>query len=134
MRARIFPGVNGSFTGTARVAGISDMGMKDKHIYKIRFINLNQVYELYATHVESADMYGFVSVSGLIFDANDGGLVIDTAEEKLREEFNGVKRLLLPQQQIIRIEEVHQKQPCKISLLHGSERSQHGVDLKGGQQ
>ena len=89
---------------------------KNTKLYKIKFINQNQVYELYAHAVYSSDIYGFVTVSELVFDRSEG-LVIDPTEEKLKEEFSNVNSLHLPHHHILRIEEVKDKQTCRISRL-----------------
>ena len=88
----------------------------NKRLYKIKFINQNQVYELYAKSVYSSDIYGFVTVSELVFDRSEG-LVIDPTEEKLKEEFSNVNALHLPHHHVLRIEEVKDKQTCSISRL-----------------
>ena len=87
--------------------------MNDDILYKVIFINRTKVYELYARDVFSSDIYGFVCVTELVFDQNKT-IVIDPAEDKIREEFENVNVLHLPMQSIIRIEEVKKKMSCKI--------------------
>ncbi len=82
------------------------------------FVNRGKVYELFAQSMCQADLYGFVEISGLLFDQS-GGLLIDPAEEKLREEFKDVKSSLIPVHAIIRIDEVAKKGAAKISDLAG---------------
>ena len=87
--------------------------MNDTNLYKVIFINQSKVYELYAKDVFSSDIYGFIYVAELIFDQNST-IVIDPAEEKIRNEFENVNVLHLPMHSIIRIEEVKKKMSCKI--------------------
>ncbi len=87
--------------------------MSDSTLYKIIFFNQSKVYELYAKDVFSSDIYGFITVAELIFEQNST-IVIDPAEDKIREEFANVNILHLPMQSIIRIEEVKKKMSCKI--------------------
>lgn len=94
--------------------------MNDSILYKVIFINRSKVYELYARDVFSSEIYGFIYVAELVFDQNKR-LVIDPAEEKLRDEFENVNVLHLPLQSIIRIEEVKKKQSCKIREIKSGE-------------
>ena len=65
--------------------------MKDKKIYKIIFIQLGEIYEIFAKQIFQSDMYGFLEVEEFIF-SNDDQLVVDPSSEKLKTEFNKVKR------------------------------------------
>lgn len=77
-------------------------------LYKVTFHNHGKIYELYARRVNSGGLWGFVEVADLVFDLHEG-LLVDTAEERLREEFAGTRVLHLPMQSIVRIEEVEKK-------------------------
>ena len=94
--------------------------MNESILYKVIFINRGKVYELYARDVFSSDIYGFIYVSELVFDQNMT-IVIDPAEDKLRDEFKNVNVLHLPMQSVIRIEEVKKKMSCKIRELKNGE-------------
>lgn len=94
--------------------------MSDDILFKIVFFNSSKVYELYARDVFSSEIYGFIYVSELVFDQNQS-IVIDPAEEKLRQEFENVKVLHLPVQSVVRIEEVKKKQSCKIREIKTGE-------------
>lgn len=79
-----------------------------KAIYKVTFLNAGRIYELYAREVQSSALWGFTEVADLVFDVNEG-LVLDPTEERLKDEFGQTKRLHLPMQSIVRIEEVERK-------------------------
>ncbi|MDH5824555.1 DUF1820 family protein [Luteimonas sp. RD2P54] len=79
-----------------------------KPLYKVSFLNLGKVYELYARRVHSGSLWGFTEVADLVFDVHDG-VVVDPTEERLRDEFAGTRVLHLPMQCILRIEEVEKK-------------------------
>lgn len=91
--------------------------MKSKFLYRINYINNQQIYELYAKQLSSDALFGFVSLTDLVFDRHSG-LVIDPAEEQLKTEFADVKTLHIPQQNVLKIEEVEQKKSCKIRALN----------------
>ena len=82
-------------------------------IFRIAFHNNGKVYHLHAKQVAQAELYGFIEVLDLLFDEHTS-LVIDPSEEKLKSEFSGVTRLLLPMHAIIRIDEVQKRGQNKI--------------------
>lgn len=98
--------------------------MNDSTLYKVIFLNRSKVYELYAREVYSSDIYGFIYVSDLVFDQNTT-IVIDPAEDKLKDEFENVNVLHLPMQSVIRIEEVKKKMSCKIRDIKNGENISH---------
>ena len=79
-----------------------------KTLYKVTFLNHGKVYELYAQRVSSGALWGFVEVAELVFDVNTG-VVVDPAEERLRDEFGATRVLHLPMQAVLRVEEVDKK-------------------------
>lgn len=87
--------------------------MADKPLYKIIFHNQGKVYELFSEGVTSSGLWGFIEVSGLVFETGDG-LVVDPTEEKMRQEFSGAKVLHLPIQSVLRVEEVEKRGQCLI--------------------
>ncbi len=74
-------------------------------IYKVIFFNQGQIYEVYARNIYQSDLYGFIEVEELIFGERSGVLV-DPSEEKLKSEFEGVNRSIIPMHAIVRIDEV----------------------------
>lgn len=92
-----------------------------KPLYKISFLNAGRVYELYARHVGSSHLWGFTEVAELEFDAREG-VVIDPTEERLRDEFAGTRRLHLPMQSVIRVEEVERRGQLSIRDAATGER------------
>jgi len=77
-------------------------------LYRVSFLNHGKVYTLYAKHVDSGRLWGFIEVTGLVFDVHEG-IVIDPTEERLREEFSHTQTLHLPIQTVLRVEEVEKK-------------------------
>ena len=79
-----------------------------KPIYRVIFINQDQVFELYAAQIYQSDMYGFIEVEEFVFGERSQVLV-DPSEEKLKAVFSGVKRSYIPMHAIIRIDEVEKE-------------------------
>jgi hypothetical protein len=98
-------------------------------IYKITFLNKGKVYEVFVKQVYQSDLYGFIEIEDYVFDERSQ-LVVDPGEEKLKAEFNGVKRSFIPIQAIIRIDEVEKSGVSKIS--NGDNITPFPVSLTGG--
>ncbi|WP_058836244.1 DUF1820 family protein [Luteimonas abyssi] len=92
-----------------------------KSLYKVSFLNLGKVYEVYARQVASGSLWGFVEVADLVFDVHDG-LVVDPTEERLRDEFAQPRVLPLPMQSVLRVEEVERKGQSAIRDAESGER------------
>ena len=88
--------------------------MKQK-IYKIKFFQVGEVYEIFAKNIHQSDFYAFLEIEDYIFFDTKNNIVVDTSEEKLKSEFLGVKKTLLPINSIIRIDEVTELGKSKIS-------------------
>ena len=86
---------------------------RQEPIYKITFLNKGQVYEVFAKQVYSSDLYGFIEIEDFIFGERTK-VVVDPSEEKLKTEFQDVKRSFVPMQAIIRIDEVEKEGVSKI--------------------
>ena len=56
-------------------------------------------------------------------------VVVDPAEEKIKAEFNDVKRTYLPMHSVLRIDEVKKQGVSKIVALEGSNVSQFPVPI-----
>jgi len=92
---------------------------EDKILYRVRFISQDKVFEIYAREVYQGDLYGFVMVEDLVFDANTTVLV-DPGEEKLKSEFEGVSQTIIPMHSIIRIDMVEKRGVSKVVELDGN--------------
>lgn len=87
--------------------------MASPRVYRITFMSQGRVYELYAKNVGSADLFGFVEVSNLLW-SQKSSVVIDPSEDSLKHEFEGVKRFFVPMQAVIRIDEVDREGAAKV--------------------
>lgn len=84
-----------------------------KRLYRVSFMNKGQVYEIYAREVSHGAMLGFVEIGKLVF-GEQSTLVVDTSEEKLKQEFAGVERFYVPVHAVVRIDEVNKQGPSRI--------------------
>lgn len=87
--------------------------MSKKAVYRIVFHNQGKLYELHARHVSHGEIYGFVEVADIIFGERTA-VVVDPSEERLKSEFEGVKRTFVPLHAVIRIDEVSKEGANKI--------------------
>ena len=88
--------------------------MTSQPVYKVIFQNGNQVFEVFARQIYQSDMWGFIEVEEFVFGERSK-IVVDPSEEKLKNEFSGVKRSYIPLQAIIRIDEVDKEGSAKVS-------------------
>ena len=102
--------------------------MSNKQLFKIVFMSQGQVYEIYATKVGHGALFGFVEVEKLVFGERSS-VVVDPSEEKIKSEFEGVKRTYLPLHSIIRIDEVDKQGSSKITKLEGGNVAQFPVPV-----
>jgi hypothetical protein len=93
--------------------------MPANHLFKVVFHNQGKVFEIYARKVGHGSLFGFVEVEELIFGERST-VVVDPAEEKIKAEFEGVKRTYLPLHSIIRIDEVRKSGVSKVSAVDSS--------------
>lgn len=87
--------------------------MAKKHIFKVVFHNQGKIYELHCGRISQSDMYAFVEISDIIFGERTA-VVVDPSEERMKSEFEGVKRTYIPMHAIIRIDEVSKGGTNKI--------------------
>ncbi|WP_240753873.1 DUF1820 family protein [Natronospirillum operosum] len=77
------------------------------------FIHQDKLYEVYCRSMAQGDLYGFLEIEEFIFGERSN-LVVDPGEEKLKNEFAGVRRSYIPLHHIVRIDEVEQEGTGKI--------------------
>ena len=87
--------------------------MTNKTLYRVTFAYLDSVYEIYARKIHESDMFGFLVVEDFVFGENSS-LVVDPSEERLKLEFNGVKRTFIPMHAVFRIDEVNKQGIAKV--------------------
>jgi len=88
--------------------------MAGDYIYKVVFFNQGEIYEIYARKVSQGGLFGFVEVEELAFGQGTK-VVIDPSQERLEQEFEGVKRIHVPMHAIVRIDEVEKEGVGRIS-------------------
>ena len=87
-------------------------------IYRITFLNKGKVYEVFAKQVYQSELYGFIEVEDYMF-GKKSQMVIDPSEDRLRTEFEGVKRSFIPMHAIVRIDEVEREGIAKVKDSKG---------------
>ena len=97
--------------------------MATKNLYKITFSNQGKLYEVYAKSVSNSNLLGFIEIESLVFGEKTS-LVVDPSEEKIKTEFEGVKRTYIPMHSVLRIDEVDKEGVSKISKAEGNNVTQ----------
>jgi len=94
--------------------------MAISHIFRIMFVNQGKIYEIYARRVShGGELFGFVEVEDIVFGER-ASVVVDPAEERIKSEFEGVKRTFLPMHSVLRIDQVKKQGVSKITTLEGA--------------
>ena len=88
-------------------------------IYRITFVNRGEIYEIYARRVGQGGMFGFVEVEEILFGERSK-ILIDSSEERLKSEFEGVRRIFVPLHAVVRIDEVDKAGRGRISSSEGT--------------
>ena len=97
--------------------------MATKNLYKITFSNQGKLYEIYAKSVSNSNLLGFIEIESLVFGEKTS-LVVDPSEEKIKTEFDGVKRTYIPMHSVLRIDEVDKEGVSKVSNAEGNNVTQ----------
>lgn len=92
--------------------------MPARHIYKVIFMNQGKLYEVYARKVSQEGLWGFIEIEQMVFGERSS-VVVDPSEEKLKSEFEGVKKSYIPMHALVRIDEVAREGTPKIVALEG---------------
>ena len=106
--------------------------MTTQPVYKVIFHNNNQVFEVFARQIYQSDMWGFIEVEEFVFGERSQ-ILVDPGEEKIKNEFNGVKRSYIPLQSIIRIDEVDKEGTSKVSDVPATEGNVASFPFSGMQ-
>lgn len=97
--------------------------MAASHIFKVQFVREGKLWEVYAKKVTHGGLFGFVEVEDFVFGERST-VVVDPAEERIKSEFEGVKRTWLPLQTVVRIDEVRKTGVAKIVAYEGGNITQ----------
>jgi hypothetical protein len=94
--------------------------MKEQEtIYRVTFMSQGEVYEIYARNVAQGGLFGFIEIEELVFGERSK-LLIDSSEERLKTEFEGVTRFYVPLHSVIRIDEVEKAGRGRITTGDGT--------------
>jgi len=92
--------------------------VSDNTIYRVNFVSAGEVYEIYAANVGQGGLFGFIEVEGILFGERSK-LLIDSSEERLKTEFDGVQRTFIPMHSVLRIDEVEKAGRGRITTGSG---------------
>jgi hypothetical protein len=87
--------------------------MAKKRVFRVTFRNDAEVYEVYCQKVGQSEIFGFIEIEGFLFGERSS-VVVDPSEEKLKFEFAGVERTLVPLHSVIRIDAVDKSGTGKV--------------------
>jgi hypothetical protein len=102
--------------------------MAASHIFKVQFVREGKVWEVYAKKVSHGGLFGFIELEDFVFGER-ASVVVDPAEERIKGEFEGVKRTWLPIHAVLRIDEVRKSGVGKITAYEGGNVAQFPVHI-----
>lgn len=89
------------------------MPKEQEPIYRIHFVQENKSYEIYAKFISEESLMGFMEVDELLF-SDEATVVVDPSEEKLKDEFKGVKSIFIPYHAVNRIDVMYKEGPARV--------------------
>jgi hypothetical protein len=90
-------------------------------VYRVTFLAQGSVYEVFARNVAQGALFGFLEIEELLFQERSQ-VVIDPSEDRLKHEFEGVKRFYVPIHSVVRVDEVEREGPGRIRAVEGDSR------------
>ncbi|MEM9605402.1 MAG: DUF1820 family protein [Pseudomonadota bacterium] len=90
--------------------------MSKNTLYRVKFVNQNQLMDVYVREVFQAELYGFVVLRDFVF-GETASLVVDPAEEKLKAAFQGVQQTWVPMHAIVRIDQVEKRGTATLTEI-----------------
>jgi hypothetical protein len=105
--------------------------MAATHIYKVQFVREGKLWEVYAKKVSHGGFFGFIEVEDFVFGERSS-VVVDPGEERVKSEFEGIKRTWLPMHAVLRIDEVKKSGVAKISAYEGGNVTPFPVPMVPG--
>lgn len=94
------------------------MMTKKQTIFRISFLHQGEVYEIFARRVSQGGLFGFIEIEDILFGERSK-LLIDSSEERLKTEFEGVERTYVPLHSVLRIDEVEKAGRGRITSGDG---------------
>lgn len=89
-----------------------------KELYKITVIDEDKEHTtVYATNISQADFLGFIEISGIEFP-NQSDIILTPGEDKAHSLFKDTKRIIIPGNYIIRIEELKEDKKAQIINIY----------------
>ena len=82
-------------------------------VFRVRFYQGDQIYEIYARSLGQDAMFGFLEVEEIVFGESNA-LIVNPEEEKLKAEFEGVICSYVPLHSVLRIDEVKMEGVAKV--------------------
>ena len=88
---------------------------RERTYYKVTFTNDDEMYQICARELSTSDLYGLIEIGDFIFP--EKRLVYNPGEERLRREFEGIKRTWIPYHTIIRIDEIPESTEMESKII-----------------
>lgn len=88
---------------------------RESTYYKVTFTNESELYQICARELSTSDLYGLIEIGDFIFPSSR--LVYNPGEERLRKEFEGIRRTWIPYHAIVRIDEILESRESESKII-----------------
>ncbi|HKJ00666.1 MAG TPA: DUF1820 family protein [bacterium] len=88
---------------------------REQTYYRVSFTSEQELYQVCARHVSASDLYGLIEIGEFIFP--ESKLVYNPGEERLRREFEGIRRTWIPYHAIVRIDEILDTRETEAKII-----------------
>ena len=86
-----------------------------KLYYRVTFSNEEELYQVCAREVSTSDLLGLIEIGDFIFPENK--LVYNPGEERIKREFEGIRRTWIPYHAIVRIDEISDARETEVKII-----------------
>jgi hypothetical protein len=80
--------------------------------YRVTFSSEEELYQVCAREVSTSDLLGLIEIGDFIFPENK--LVYNPGEERIKREFEGIRRTWIPYHAIVRIDEISDSRESEV--------------------
>jgi len=83
--------------------------------YKVSFELNGEMYQVCARTVKSSDLYGLIELGDFIFP--ESGILYNPGEERVRREFEGIRRTWIPYHAVMRVDEISDERESESKIV-----------------
>ena len=103
--------------------------MSNETLYRVVFMQGEEECYLHALHVIEDSLAGFIELDELVFQSNQTGVTF-SQDEKMSQQFKGVRGTYLPVNKVIRIDVLELVKPLRCALSIKAQNKITSINVK----